>query len=46
VTPVLLVVSIAVYVAGCVLLAWQGRRDVAVLLAAVGGVGLSIFTLP
>ena len=42
----LLVVSIAVYVAGLVLLAWEGRRDTAVLLAAVGGVGLSIFTLP
>jgi hypothetical protein len=44
--PVLLVLSIAIYVAGCVLLAWEGRRDAAVLLAIVGGVGLSIFTLP
>ena len=46
VTLVLLVLSIAIYVAGCVLLAWEGRRDVAVLLAAVGGVGLSVFTMP
>jgi hypothetical protein len=46
VTLVLLVLSISVYVAGCVLLAWEGRRDAAVLLAVVGGLGLSIFTLP
>jgi hypothetical protein len=44
--PVLVVASIAVYVAGLVLLAWEGRRDVAILLAAVGGVALSIVTLP
>jgi len=44
--PVLVVASIAVYVAGIVLLAWEGRRDVAILLAAVGGVALSIVTLP
>ncbi len=45
-TLVLLIVSIAIYVAGLVLLAWEGRRAAAILLAAVGGVGLSIFTLP
>ncbi len=44
--PVLVVASIAVYVAGLVLLAWEGRRDVAILLAAAGGVALSIVTLP
>jgi hypothetical protein len=44
--PVLVVASIAVYVAGLVLLAWEGRRDLAILLAAVGGVALSIVTLP
>jgi hypothetical protein len=44
--PVLVVASILVYVAGLVLLAWEGRRDVAILLAAVGGVALSIVTLP
>jgi hypothetical protein len=46
VTPVLVVVSILLYVAGLVLLAWEGRRDAAIALAAVGGVGLSVFTLP
>ena len=40
------VISLAVYVAGLVLLAWEGRRDLAILLAAVGGVALSIATLP
>jgi len=44
--PVLVVASILVYAAGLVLLAWEGRRDVAILLAAVGGVALSIVTLP
>jgi hypothetical protein len=44
--PVLVVASILVYVAGLVLLAWEGRRDIAILLAAVGGVALSIVTLP
>lgn len=44
--PVLVVVSIAVYVAGLVLLAWEGKRNLAILLAAVGGVALSIVTLP
>ena len=44
--PALVVASILVYVAGLVLLAWDGRRDVAILLAAVGGVALSIVTLP
>ena len=44
--PVLVVASLLVYVAGLVLLAWEGRRDVAILLAAVGGVALSIVTLP
>jgi hypothetical protein len=46
VTPVLVVTSIALYVAGLVLLAWEGRRSAAIALAAVGAVGLSIFTLP
>jgi hypothetical protein len=46
VTAVLVVLSITLYVAGCVLLAWEGRRDAAIALAAVGAVGLSIFTLP
>ena len=45
-TPVLLVLSIATYVAGCLLLAWEGRRNAAVLMAVVGGIGLSVFTLP
>ncbi|MGH2970272.1 MAG: hypothetical protein ACRDK0_14615 [Solirubrobacteraceae bacterium] len=45
-TPILVVASIALYVAGLVLLAWEGRRDAAIVLAAVGGVGLSVFTLP
>jgi hypothetical protein len=45
-TPVFVVLSIALYVGGCVLLAWEGRRDAAIALAAIGGVGLSIFTLP
>ena len=40
------IVSLAVYVSGLVLLAWEGRRDLAILLAAVGGVALSIATLP
>jgi hypothetical protein len=44
--PVLVVASILVYVAGLILLAWEGRRDLAILLAAVGGVALSIVTLP
>ena len=39
-----MVSSLAVYVAGLVLLAWEGRRDLAILLAAVGGVALSIAT--
>jgi hypothetical protein len=46
VTPVLVVISIALYLAGLVLLAWEGRRDAAIVLAAVGGLGLSVFTLP
>ena len=44
-TPLFVVVSIALYVAGLVCRV-EGRRDAAILLAAVGGVGLSIFTLP
>ena len=44
--PALVVASILVYVAGLVLLAWEDRRDAAILLAAVGGVALSIVTLP
>ena len=46
VSAVFVVSSIVVYVAGLLLLAWEGRRDVAILLAAVGGVALSIATLP
>ncbi len=45
-TPVLVVASILLYVAGLVLLAWDGRRDAAIALAAAGGLGLSVFTLP
>ena len=45
-TPVFVVISIALYLAGLVLLAWEGRRDAAIVLAAVGGLGLSVFTLP
>ena len=41
-----MVSSIVVYLAGLLLLAWEGRRDLAILLAAVGGVALSIATLP
>jgi hypothetical protein len=46
VTPVLVVCSIVLYAAGLVLLAWEGRRNAAIALAAAGGIGLSIFTLP
>jgi hypothetical protein len=46
VSAVFVVSSIVVYLAGLLLLAWEGRRDVAILLAAVGGVALSIATLP
>ena len=45
-SAVFVVSSIVVYAAGLLLLAWEGRRDVAILLAAVGGVALSIATLP
>jgi hypothetical protein len=46
VTAVFVVLSLLVYGSGLVLLAWEGRRDLAILLAAVGGVALSIATLP
>jgi hypothetical protein len=46
VSAVFVIVSLAVYAAGLVLLAWEGRRDLAILLAAAGGVALSIATLP
>jgi hypothetical protein len=46
VSAIFVVSSLAIYVAGLVLLAWEGRRDLAILLAAAGGVGLSIATLP
>jgi len=46
VSTVFVVTSIVVYVAGLLLLAWEGRRDLAILIAAVGGVALSIATLP
>jgi hypothetical protein len=45
-TAVFVVGSLALYLAGLVLLAWEGRRHLAILLAAVGGVALSIATLP
>ena len=45
-SAVFVVGSIVVYLAGLLLLAWEGRRDLAILLAAVGGVALSIATLP
>jgi hypothetical protein len=46
VSAAFVIVSLAVYVAGLVLLAWEDRRDLAILLAAAGGVALSIATLP
>jgi hypothetical protein len=46
VSAVFVVSSIVVYAAGLLLLAWEGRRDAAILLAAVGGIALSIATLP
>jgi hypothetical protein len=46
VSALFVIVSLAVYAAGLVLLAWEGRRDLAILLAAAGGVALSIATLP
>ena len=45
-SAVFVVSSIVVYAAGLLLLAWEGRRDLAILLAALGGVALSIATLP
>ena len=45
-TAVLVVISILLYGTGLVLLAWEGRRDAAIALAALGGLGLSVFTLP
>ncbi|HET8953813.1 MAG TPA: hypothetical protein VFN44_25045 [Solirubrobacteraceae bacterium] len=45
-SAVFVVSSLAVYIAGLILLAWEGRRDLAILLAAAGGVALSIATLP
>ena len=45
-SAVFVVSSIVVYAAGLLLLSWEGRRDLAILLAAVGGVALSIATLP
>jgi hypothetical protein len=46
VTAVLVVLSCALYAAGLVLLASQRRRGAAIALAALGGLGLAIFTLP
>jgi hypothetical protein len=46
VTPVLVVLSCLLYGAGLVLLGFRGRRGEAIALAAVGGVGLAVFTLP
>ena len=45
-TAVFVVVSLLVYGAGLVLLRWEERRSLAILLAAIGGVALSIATLP
>ena len=45
-TAVFVVLSIVLYVAGLVLLAWADRRSAAILLAAIGGIGLAVFTLP
>ena len=45
-TAVFVVLSLLAYGAGLVLLAWEKQRDLAILLAAVGGVALSIATLP
>jgi len=45
-TAVLVVLSCLLYGAGLVLLGFAGRRSAAIALAAVGGVGLAIFTLP
>ena len=45
-SAVFVVSSLTVYLVGLVLLAWEGRRDLAILLAAAGGVALSIATLP
>ena len=45
-TPVLVVLSCLLYAAGLVLLGVRGCRSAAITLAAVGGVGLAIFTLP
>jgi hypothetical protein len=46
VSAVFVIGSLLVYGAGVVLLAWEGRRHLAIVLAAVGGVALSIATLP
>jgi len=43
---VLVVLSVLLYVAGLLLLAREDRRNAAIALAAVGGIGLSVFTLP
>ena len=45
-TAVFVVGSLLLYGAGLVLLRWEERRSLAILLAAVGGVALSIATLP
>jgi hypothetical protein len=46
VTAVLVVLSCLVYAAGLVLLGVRGRRSLAIALAAIGGLGLAITTLP
>jgi hypothetical protein len=46
VSAVFVIVSLLVYGAGLVLLAREGRRHLAIVLAAAGGVALSIATLP
>ena len=45
-TAVFVVGSLLLYGAGLVLLRWEERRSLGILLAAVGGVALSIATLP
>ena len=45
-TAVLVVLSLAIYFAGLLLLKSEQRRHAAIWLAAVGGVALSIVTLP
>ena len=45
-TAAAVALSLAVYVAGLVLLRTPARRAAGVVLAAAGGVGLAVSTLP